>query len=102
MHDYADKFFVVLDELAIYSEIGKRRSDLDLQSHPIDPYIVYYMASDQELIVYRILHKRRDFDAELRGKGAIQNVRDSVEPHTSATIRVGMLNQSRSTYPLFV
>jgi toxin ParE1/3/4 len=56
------------DELALFPGLGTRRNDLrpGLLSHLIEHHIVFYEASNDELIIYRIIHSRRDIDAIFR------------------------------------
>jgi toxin ParE1/3/4 len=67
MHAYEEDLFRVLDEIALFPGIGTHRNELrpGLFSHPIKHHIVFYEASNDELIVYRIIHSRRDIDAEV-------------------------------------
>ena len=68
MHAYADTIYGVLDELGVFPDIGKQRDDLfpGAMSYPAGEHVVISSATDQELILYRIIHGRRDIDAAFR------------------------------------
>jgi toxin ParE1/3/4 len=66
MRAYSARIFAALDELSTFPNIGKRRDDLrpGLLSYLAAQHIVFYVASEDELTVHRIIHSRRDADAE--------------------------------------
>lgn len=53
--------------LGEWPEMGRARPELEpgLRSFPVDSYVVYYRATDRQVEVARVLHARRDVDAEL-------------------------------------
>jgi plasmid stabilization system protein ParE len=55
--------------LADYPGLGKERPDYgpDTRSHKIQQHVVIFRATETELLISRILHIRRDIDAELLG-----------------------------------
>lgn len=52
--------------LASEPEIGRARDDQlpGMKSHPTGSHVIYYMPLDNELLVVRVLHNRRDPDRE--------------------------------------
>jgi plasmid stabilization system protein ParE len=67
MYSYADTISGVLDELATLPGIGKSRDDYfpGKMSYPAGEHVVFFAVTEKELVVYRIIHSRRDIDAEL-------------------------------------
>jgi toxin ParE1/3/4 len=61
VRDYMGQLLKTLDNLAQFPELGVKRSDLDsaLYSFPTLEHLVFYRFNDHELVVRRILHKRR-------------------------------------------
>src|SRR5262245_9929613 len=59
---YTDLVKNKLDNLARFPGIGRRRDDLSpgLRSYPVEQHIAYYVTTDDELIVRRLLHSRQD------------------------------------------
>jgi toxin ParE1/3/4 len=66
MRTYARPLFDVIDQLAAFPGIGKRRNDLGLglMSQPAGQHVIIYRATDNELIIVRIIHGQRDLAAE--------------------------------------
>jgi toxin ParE1/3/4 len=65
MRVYAALIFEVLDRLATFPGIGRRRDEIapGLQSHSAAQHVIIYRATADELIVQRIIHGRRDLAA---------------------------------------
>jgi toxin ParE1/3/4 len=55
-----------LAHLVQFPELGRTREDIEpgLRGHPVGQHIVYYSVTDDELIVRRVVHRRRDATAE--------------------------------------
>lgn len=66
MRTYARLIFDVLHRLVAFPGIGKRRKDLGpgLMSHPAEQHVIIYRATDDEVIIVRIIHGQRDIAAE--------------------------------------
>jgi toxin ParE1/3/4 len=63
---YAGIIFDVLGELATFPGIGKPRDDRSpgVLNYPAGQHVIFFEASDDELVVYRIIHGRRDLAPE--------------------------------------
>lgn len=64
-NQYADQIWDRLEILAQFPGIGRTRDALSpgLRSHPTGEHLIFYRFTDDELIVRRLLHGRRDIDA---------------------------------------
>ena len=58
-----------LRDLARFPGLGRTRDELGpgLRSHPVGQHVVIYAVSDEDLIVVRVLHSRRDLPVDLEG-----------------------------------
>lgn len=63
---YKTRILDALRELARYPGLGRERHGLgkDVRSFPVGRHVIIYLATDDELIVLRILHTRMDIDDE--------------------------------------
>jgi len=66
MNEYAETLYEALGHLAVFPDLGRSRSDLEpaLRSYPAGDHIIFYRATDDELIVRRIVHSRRAVSRE--------------------------------------
>ena len=64
---YRRQLYNGFDELARHPELGRARPEYgpDSRSFPVQQHVVIYQATDDELRILRILHRRRDIDSEL-------------------------------------
>ncbi|HET8521779.1 MAG TPA: type II toxin-antitoxin system RelE/ParE family toxin [Thermomicrobiales bacterium] len=69
MDAYAEQLYRAFDDLAHFPSIGRARDELapGLRSYPVGQHIAFYYATDDELIIIRIIHSRQDFEQEFRG-----------------------------------
>lgn len=69
MEAYADRLYATLDELTHFPGMGRARDEVSpgLRSYPIGQHVAFYRATDDELIVVRIVHGRRDIASEFKG-----------------------------------
>jgi toxin ParE1/3/4 len=67
MHAYSAVIYGVINDLLTFPGMGKRREDLapGLLSHPAGQHLIFYRATDDELVVHRIIHGRRDIQPGL-------------------------------------
>lgn len=58
-----------LANLVRFPGIGQPRDELSpgLRSHPIGQHVAYYRATDDQLIVRRLVHRRQDIVGQLDG-----------------------------------
>ena len=66
MADYAALIDGVLRELATFPGLGRRRDDFrpGLRSYPAGQHVVFYREGGDEVVVRRIIHRRRDVRQE--------------------------------------
>lgn len=66
---YAEQIRDALVHLVLFPSIGRTRDELSpgLRSHRIGRHVAYYRVIDDELIVRRFVHGRRDIDSESVG-----------------------------------
>ena len=52
-------------DLPRFPNLGRARDELlpGLRSHPVGQHVVFYRVTDDEIIISRIIHGRRDIDA---------------------------------------
>jgi toxin ParE1/3/4 len=64
---YRQRFTEAFAELLRFPELGSARPELGqgARAYRVGQHMVIYQASDMEVLIVRILHVRRDFDAEL-------------------------------------
>jgi toxin ParE1/3/4 len=57
-----DRLDELIQELAVHPSLGVNRDHLspDLRAVMMKPYIIYYKAIDQDILIVRILHGARD------------------------------------------
>ncbi len=64
-----DELDVALGKLAEYPDMGKERAELSkgLISFPVGNYVIYYRKrTPKGIVVSRVLHGRRDVEAEIK------------------------------------
>ncbi|MGH2560925.1 MAG: type II toxin-antitoxin system RelE/ParE family toxin [Thermomicrobiales bacterium] len=68
MAAYVDRLYATLDELVHFPGIGRVRDEIapGLRSHPTGQHVAFYRVTDDELIVVRVVHSRRDAETALR------------------------------------
>jgi toxin ParE1/3/4 len=66
---YAEQLYSAFDDLAQFPAIGRARDEIapGLRSYPVGQHIAFYHATDDELIIVRIIHSRQDIEQEFRG-----------------------------------
>jgi toxin ParE1/3/4 len=67
-HDsYRTLVLRTLRNLAHVPGLGRKREELgaDVRSFPVGQHVVIYWFNDQELVVFRIMHSRMDFENDL-------------------------------------
>lgn len=54
--------------LAEHPQLGRQRNDLrqELRSHPVGNYVIFYRIVDNDILVLRVIHGRRDISASFR------------------------------------
>jgi toxin ParE1/3/4 len=69
MDAYAEQLYSAFDNLAQFPSIGRARDEIapGLRSYPVGQHIAFYHATDDELIIIRIIHSRQDVEQEFRG-----------------------------------
>lgn len=69
MEAYAEQLYRAFDDLAQFPSIGRARDEIvpGLRSYPVGRHIAFYHATDDELIIIRIIHSRQDIEQEFRG-----------------------------------
>src|SRR5215216_7858095 len=62
-----------LREMAEFPGLGRTRDEISsgLRSFPIGSHVIYYRATDEQLIVARIVHSSRDFSDDGSALGRI-------------------------------
>lgn len=66
MRAYNTRLYAAFTRLAQFPALGNPRSafGVDIRSHRVGQHVIIYQATDTELLIVRILHVRRDLDAE--------------------------------------
>jgi len=64
---YRQRFIEAFAELLRFPELGPARPELGqgIRARRVGQHVVIYQATETELLIVRILHVRRDLDAEL-------------------------------------
>ena len=64
MQDVDRKF----ENLSRFPFIGRERSNLfpELRSMVVGSYLIFYVVERERIVIYRVLHGRRDIDAEFQ------------------------------------
>jgi toxin ParE1/3/4 len=64
---YSSQLRAAFAQLAQFPGLGKPRPGFgpEARAYPVEQHLVIYQPSDAEVLILRILHVRRDLDAEL-------------------------------------
>lgn len=65
--DYEEKFLHAFDLLIEQPRMGRKRSDIhpNLRSWPVPPYILFYTALSEDLVLVRVLHMAQSVTPDL-------------------------------------